>query len=421
MEQNQVPLINELNAPTQPVLLPEQNKHGKNIFSKVILVLTITIGVIVVAAIISYLTGKNITNSTSNEVNETSPTQGQTANTDPFSALDEDWKDYNNKQYQFNFRYPESARLSEENPFSLDPSTYSVIFSRAATTETEENLTEGYVFKVTINKGLVNRDLAKIADERQKFYLTQCPPIAKAGPMESLKISGFNAQAMTVDNCNYDVKEIFVLKDELIYQLTIKYIGDLGYKQFYKTTAEEILKSFEITNLIAPNPTETWISFKREDVEFKHPSLSDTCCTISGPATVDNIKPRQLTVLADLGTVTTDNKPFNGFGLFMVDNIKSDNFIEYIEKQKASLIENYRIVIGKNPTTQDKKVIVDNIEAVLLEGYAWWGDLIFVPIEKTSRVLVISKSEVSPGAFDNLFGEIISTFSIEKLESSSAF
>ncbi len=404
------PPVEETKKQETPLDIPP---HKGNKLKKILLIVTVIIGLIVAL----YIVGTQIVipgNTTPETIVEEQPAEPEEPIVEsPYPEIAEDkWENYVNKQYEFSFKYPSNAKFTEQNPFSLDPSTYQVLFTRNNIEGTNEyNLTEGYIFKVIVNKSVVNTDVKTLAMEKGKLFTTTCPDTATITAPAKIEIDTFEAYTFTVENCDGDHKETFVNRENNIFEVAQTYKGDIGYKQFYKATVDQIEKSFSYTNLIAPSPLEEWEIYDGGYFTFKHPSYDKTCCKIQGPPEVEGKIATKQVVIADPATVETGDKLFNGFGIYMVGNVAAEGFANYIELQKAALIENYKIVVGKSPITTDKTVIVDGIEGVVLEGYAWWGDMIYLPY-KDSTVVVITKTEVNPGDFDNVFGEILATIDL---------
>lgn len=400
-----------------PAIEPQTQEVASNVttpkgskIKKILLVITVAIGLIVAL----YIVGTQIVIPRNNPppppVEEQPAEPEEPVVNSPYPEIAEDkWENYINKQYEFSFKYPTNAKFTEQNPFSLDPSTYQVLFTRNNIEGTNEyNLIEGYLFKVIVNKSIVNTDIKTLAQEKGKLFHTTCPETAKITEPSKVVIDNFEAYSFTVENCDGDHKETFVNRENNIFEVAQTYKGDIGYKQFYKATVEQIEKSFSYTNQIAPSPVEEWEIYEGGFFTLKHPSFDKTCCKIQGPPDVDGKIASKIVVYADPETVETGDKLFNGFAIYMVDNVSAEGFASYIELQKAALVENYKIVVGKSPITTDKTVIIDGLEGVVLEGYAWWGDMIYLPY-KDSTVFAIAKTEVNPGTFDNVFGEILAT------------
>ncbi|EKD99730.1 MAG: hypothetical protein ACD_22C00188G0001, partial [uncultured bacterium] len=131
--------------------------------------------------------------------------------------------------------------------------------------------------------------------------------------------------------------------------------------------------------------------------------MDKTCCNTNGPVYGDA---KRIVVFGDKRSYDANNgKSFNGFGIYIDENAKGISFEEYMETQKLSLKEDYKVITGKKPDTSEAKVNVGSIEATLLKGYAWWGDVVYLQIPNTAKFMVLSKSETSPGVFDQIFDE----------------
>lgn len=326
-----------------------------------------------------------------------------------------------NKQYEFEFEYPNEAKYFENNPYSLDPSTYKVVFSKEnPNTDTldETNIVDGYMFRLVVDKAPLTKDLTKLAEDKQLVFKAKCQESVEISKPESTKITGFDAIQFSITNCyGGDYVQTFVNREDFVFDVTRFVVGDLGFKQRYQATVNNIYNDFKFTNTIEPSPVTTWVEYvaKSKIVAFKHPSYDANCCDISGPIKLNPQKePTKLVVLADPNTVDENNKgkPFNGFGIYL-ENVGSTGFNEYLEQQKQALKENYRIIIGRNPNSRETKVLIDGREAILLENYAWWADVIVIPpAEKELETILIFKTEIAESAFDETFREILNTMII---------
>ncbi|HDQ88700.1 MAG TPA: hypothetical protein ENN92_00955 [candidate division WWE3 bacterium] len=95
----------------------------------------------------------------------------------------------------------------------------------------------------------------------------------------------------------------------------------------------------------------------------------------------------------------------NKFGIFATARNKK-SFELFLNEQKQALIQEYKVVEGKNPTNLlESKVIMGNKEGVKLTNYAWWGTVIFVDHSDVDAFLVF----VIPNGVSKEFEGVINT------------
>ena len=104
------------------------------------------------------------------------------------------------------------------------------------------------------------------------------------------------------------------------------------------------------------------------------------------------------------------DKPFNGLAVYIVPNNQNQAFPDYLSKQKSELLNNYREFTGNQPKYSETATTVGKQSGFILEGYAWWSDMIYIPFLDNKNFLVIAKTEASEGSFNETFSQILSTF-----------
>lgn len=328
------------------------------------------------------------------------------------------WVDKDIEKYEFSLSYPDSATFIGPGVTNQDVDVYSVVFggtNQKGQIVEDSDLNDGYIFRVSAFPNVQNKNLNNIAIQKRNSMLIKCPETARFSNIETTEIVGAETKYFDITNCDQNYIYSFVIKGDTLYELVQIYKGDIGYDQFYRKTTDEIVDRFKFTNIIAPSPKETWAVFdsRRQSFLFRYPKeLDSTCCTIDGPISSTANK---LIVLADGDSViTTKSRGYNGFGLFEDRNLDNLTFEEYLENQRRLLRENYKIVIGRaSPETKEHIVSVGGVDGVLLEGYAWWGDILFIPIPDSKEIIIFSVTEVNDGEMDSLFNEILSTFRLK--------
>lgn len=319
---------------------------------------------------------------------------------------------YRNDQYEFAFNYPKNSTLTENNVFSDDPASYNVAFG-GERQETdiifEQDLVDGYLFKVVVSENLIIDDLFQIANEKRKRYTVGCNTRTVISNISNITFLDTDATTFSVTGCTQDYVETFVKRGDLVFEIIQVYVGDIGFRQAYRSITEEIKASFEFTNIVEPNPIEVWDTYTSsgDGIELRHPSMDTRCCNVSGPPVGDF---RKTVVLAEQGSVDRGiERSFNGFGIYTSANQNRIPYDEFVQIVKESLIENYRIVVGLNPDPSEELVQVGDQQGILLRNHAWWGDIVIVQHPTKPQIYAFSTTEKEDGAFDELFSRILST------------
>ena len=318
------------------------------------------------------------------------------------------WADFVSKLDGFSFKYPPKAYIGYPNPFSNDSPTYKAVYigpKQKNKSVKEENLTDGYIFKIVVNKIPDNRDLASIVNQKRQSFILSCPSIAK--------ISENIENAFSLSNCPADYKETFLQDGNKVYELAQIVKGDIGYKEAYEKITDEIFSTFKISTVI-PNtqPEDPFITYSNKNygLSFKHPKLDTNCCSAPKPPVGD---------FATLGTFalpSKQSKAFDGFGLYIEENTQNINFSTYLENQKKALLDDFKLVNGvEAENSKDDLIIINDKEARKLSNYAWWGDVIYIQLPNRPEIVVLSKVDYLSGSFDELFDGIISTFRFSAL------
>ncbi len=320
--------------------------------------------------------------------------------------------EYIDKEEELLFSYPEIAELKTDF-MQTNIRTYIVTYlgdQQRIVPATEKDLVDGYIFSLIINKEVLNTNLDQIALDKRNNYLINCPNTVSISNIENTSIRELNAKTFEVSGCDQNFIETFFVKGNSVYEFKQVYRGDLGYGQKYRAETQDIIDSFRFTNIIAPTPKDTWELVKRDDLglSFSYPqNLDSTCCNIQGPIGVPADK---VSVLAHIRNVSNQEK-FDGMAVYVNRN-KDKDFNTYLEEQKIKLKENYRLVVNKNAETQDIETTVAGTPAILLKGYAWWGDMIFMqmPNNKGYYLTIVKTYGFEASNFDEIFNNILDTF-----------
>ncbi len=314
------------------------------------------------------------------------------------SETKDGYKTYENEKEGFRFDFLEEAYYEQLTPFSDEPTHYRVVLAGPGQTEkivNEQDLVDGYIFRVSVYENL-DTPLTQLSNRKKERYKELCQETAKYSDNSDLMIQGLPANFFAIEDCPQDIEHYFVTNKSKLYELALTYKGDLGISQVYETKARDILKSFRFTNIYRPESTHQVVTSKEYGFSFVHPKLTQDCCEIIGPA--------QSTVSRFI-TLGTESE---GFAIFIEKNPELKAFGTYVTEQKQKLIQEYQIIVGKNPEPSEEEITISGVQGVMLVGYAWWGDAIYLPIPGKEQFLIIVKPQTSE-EFDKIFAEILKT------------
>jgi hypothetical protein len=316
----------------------------------------------------------------------------------------------NSDLLKISLEYLQQATLNESSDSVNQLKKLEIAFDKQDGQEkiTEENLREGYIFRVTAFTPS-ERVLLDAAEVKKKAFITKCPSTAIFTKTSEVYVNSIKGFGFDIQNCGADYKLSYIPKSSVIYEFAQIYRGDVGYRQVYKAATNDILLSVRFYPDIADtSPSETFTSLDKA-FSFKYPkTFKSDCCTISALA---SFKP----VLITLGDSTNliDKNNFDGFAVQM-DDYRSGGTDAYLDTQRKTLIDDYIVVKGEAPTLSETSIKVGDKDAVLLKGYAWNGnDVIYVPLIKdynSGRVLIISVKNISGEDFDLKMDEILKSF-----------
>lgn len=306
--------------------------------------------------------------------------------------------------FKFSFEYPSEAYLIQQSPFSENSKTIKAIYSKnpvEPASITEENLTEGYIFKVTV---LTDRreTLDEIAKAKRDYFSTSCPTtsVIQESEKDARKVITF-----TADACGPNFTESFIQDGKNIFEIAQIHKGDLGYNQIYKKALSQMYESFDFEDAPTETP-KTVYKNEKYGFTFSHRRLNQLCCVISGPLSTNAEK---LGIFAKVEGKST-NAPFDGFGVYIDLNPEKVPFNTYVAAQKKNLTDNYKLIVGREPEAIEEKVMLDNIEGIKLINYAWWAEMIYIPFPNDSKILIIVKNNLVDKNFEDEFNETTSSW-----------
>jgi len=320
---------------------------------------------------------------------------------------------HNSDNLSISLEYLDKAKLLESTEGDGQIKKLEIIYEKQPSSDTsasvtEDNLKEGYIFKVSTFI-TTQRELDEIVQVKKDAFTIKCPQTATLSDINETTIDGIEGRTFEVTNCGSDYKLTYIVKGTLNYEFAQIVKGDIGYKQVYKAETEDILSSLKFyLDKTDRGPLETFISTPY-GFQFEHPKFSLECCEISNPASKNAEK---IVVLGDTSTFIDKNN-FDGIGIF-VDKSYDEDFNTYMEVQKKTLVDDYIVVKGEAPKLEEKSLKVGDKNGLMLKGYSWRGeDLIYVNISPGSSrniVLVISIKNMSGVSFEKKVDEILKSF-----------
>jgi len=327
----------------------------------------------------------------------------------------EDWKNYKNDTYKFTFDYPAAGTLEEPADEKAEVKIYkTLVFGERQKdpVTADDTLVDGYIFKVSVTPGVTSPKLNELAAGKLLYFNQICPGTYSASEITDTVVDTIAGKTFSVKNCVVDYEINFVDYSGSIYELTLVYRGDFGYKQKYVQDAHEILDKFHFLDKpIVKNEGEDYILFKAYDYRFQfvYPKKLKSCCVVPGPVYDENLL---VTILADKEVYdTSKGKSFDGVGVYIHRKEEGEKFDGYLELQKKTLQDDYKIIKGYgNPGATQEEVMLGDIKGTLLHGYAWWGDMVYADVPNDNYYLIISMVEERPGGYGEEFNKILGSF-----------
>lgn len=327
---------------------------------------------------------------------------------------------YADNQYNFEVTYTNKVDLIKPLLRNANPLPFKFRYlgdKQIVENPEDAEINDGYSFSVLVHKDLTEKDSKQIAQNKRRNYLFNCGDLSTVTDVKKTYIDGLEAYTFEVLDCVVNYEETFITFGDFVYELLQVYKGDLGYKQAYKSEVEELQTTFKIIN--RPDAIVEWIEVQISQLKltFKHPSLSSDCCKLE-----ENLR-RKVVERGIWGVENTydgeRDKGFDGMAMYEVEDKTKAEFSTFVEELKNDLIEDYRIVVGRNPVTLDEEALdISGKSAVRLKGYTWWVDEIVVietslKTNTSNKYLIIVKSEDSPGSFDETFEMILGSIVFE--------
>jgi hypothetical protein len=171
-----------------------------------------------------------------------------------------------------------------------------------------------------------------------------------------------------------------------------------------------ILPSLTPTPLVTSSLPDGWITYTNSEYgfSFMHPNLFDCQqdCGITGALHGDS---QYVTTFAvESSIMWGTDAPFDGFSIDVVLNNDNQSFRDYIEQEKQVLSDHPRY--GGLPISETQITVggQQGIWLSLRPEYTGF-DVFYIPLPNSGMILSVSELEASPGRFDGIFNQILST------------
>jgi len=253
--------------------------------------------------------------------------------------ISSNWVKYDSPEIKIQIKYPDNAKLIENKGYEGRIRNVEIIYTPNDTDGVNgNNLTEGFIFRITPLQ-ITKDNLDDIATVKRESFSIECGSGVEMSSVRPDLVYGIDARTFDVRNCMGDFKVTYVKRFGIYYEITQLYRGDLGFRQQYKNTPEEMVKSlvFYPEEKIIESPFKEYAS-AQYDFKFTYPKeFSADCCT------VPEIKKTGVRNIVTLG-VKGSNEKYGAFGIFTEDNSTKKTFDQYVQEQKETLISDYKIV-----------------------------------------------------------------------------
>jgi len=418
MEQNII--SNKLGTPTNEVpleniTLPEISekeetiKRGKRKFQLMLFILLGLIGTVILSIVLIKLIQFIQLNNKKN-FETTEP---------PIVIIEENpqesWIQYDNPKIKIKFKYPNNAKLIENKNFEGDIRNAEIIYSPKAMENIDgTSLIDGFVFRIT-PLSITKIDLDSVTTVKRESFYAECGPNVEISSSRPTMIDGLDARTFDVRNCTGDFNVTYTNKFGLFYEIVQLYRGDVGFRQQYMNTTEEMVKSisFYPDEIVIESPFQDFYN-NNYNLKFIYPKeLSSDCCIVANP-TQNAVK------IITLGVKESENKQ-GVFGIYAERKKRINNeiitFDKYVQEQKNNLISDYKIVNdGKEPTIVEELIKIGGMSATRFKGLSWKGnDVIFINVTSTSNYFYSISIDNSLGeGFENILNDIFNSMTFKK-------
>jgi hypothetical protein len=405
------PFVDDTKIPIEEKEKVIQRKKAVFITTVVIAALVIIIPLLGFGAYKAYIAFIRVVNvPIIKQTEEPTKNNNQNTNTNTETVV---LNEYSSDNLRIKLSYLSDAKVVDAPEVNGESRKLLVLYSKDNTNKDEwtiDNISTGYIFKIATFDTQV-RNLDDVAAVKQESYKTICASTAVFSKITETTLNLEKARTFSIQNCNGDYVITYVLKFNTFYEITQIFRGDLGYRQLYQSTSGDIYNSlkFYSENIGELGPTETYTD-KEHGFSFQHPHLDAACCELPIP-TLRN--PEKIVSLGDRYTYVDSNN-FDGIGIWTLSLNTQSTYKDFVNNSRKTLVDDYKVVRGVPPKTQDIDVKVGSINGIMLRGYTWQGnDLIYVEVPKQdnrSYVLIISVKNKSGDAFTKTVDDILKSF-----------
>jgi len=387
-----------------------KKKSGFNPSFLVKLIIFATLALLLLLGIKFLISQSNILN---NGIGESETEESTTSAIITKPEIESPEKTFTSDEFKFSVDYnTDLHELRTHSAFSFEPPQFLIIHkgeSQEDDIKVEADLLDGYIVKISIYED-VDKEVLELAQRKREKYLLECSDVASIGSLYKRNIDGNWAQSFEVVNCPQDFIENFTVFKGNIVEITQIFRGDIGFKQSYKAQTEEILRSFKW--LRDPEEEPDIATFRSEEyqLEFIHPVLELNAASVTPPSIENLVK---VVVLVDPARKNEAGEVLDKVGIFAVPK-GSKSFALFINEEKQSLIQEYKVVEGKNPTgLSEEVVLIGGVDGLKLVNYAWWGEVIYLDHPTADYFLIFVLPDGISDEFVEVLSEIFDTFVFE--------
>lgn len=280
---------------------------------------------------------------------------------------------YENTILQVSFSYPKDTKLIENISTQKNEGKVEVTYSKDAS----EELVNGYKFSITVFSTQV-RDLNQFVNTRLEGMKSTCPDNATFSNITGTNLNGYDALTFQVDYCSGYYRNYYVNFGGKFFEVSKYFKGDVGFRQQYEISTEEILKTlkflpkrFDVSEYLKEVKDES------SGITFEYPSKLSTTCNI--PLPTDSYYRVIL-------SMCEENDQDNGIFIALARTDKVTNFDSFINMEKRKLSDDYFAAKGYPPTTKEEIIEVSGKYAIKLSGYSWkYAEYTFIDIGQTPQ------------------------------------
>jgi len=268
---------------------------------------------------------------------------------------------------------------------------------------TQQDIKNGYYIKIT--RFITQQaNIESILTSKMEGLRQKCLESSNFTVAEKTTLDSVEGKRFSITNCEGNWRVTYIPRFYSYYEIEQFMRGDFGYIEKYSNETDDIVKTIKFYADEPPAYGEFETFYDKENkYSLDHRHYNSVCCAVPEPPTGSFQK---RIVLADPSSII-DAQNFDGFGVFIID---SGNFDELVGLHKRTLRDEYVVINGIEPTTQEKTLEIGGNQAVWLKGYSWKGnDLIYInQVKDNGFVMILSIENKSGVAFEKKLEEIFS-------------